>query len=142
MGPDGVWRRIRWDNVARLAALVALALLVAVWPRLGGRGPRLPPPTACPWPPRRRGNRGLGEGQGGAGRAAGSGGAGAAGAAGAGGAAGGRGAARGVRGGAAGPSGAAGAGAAAGAGGAAGAPGPGQAGAACRPRRRGVRPPL
>jgi hypothetical protein len=48
MGPDGVWRRIRWDNVARLAALVALALLVVAWPRLGGRAPRLPPPTAVP----------------------------------------------------------------------------------------------
>src|SRR3954467_12405235 len=48
MGPDGVWRRIRWDNVARLAALVALGLVVALWPRLGGRGPRLPPATAVP----------------------------------------------------------------------------------------------
>jgi hypothetical protein len=48
MGPDGVWRRIRWDNVARLAALVALALLVVAWPRLGGRAPRLPPGTDVP----------------------------------------------------------------------------------------------
>jgi hypothetical protein len=48
MGPDGVWRRIRWDNVARLAAIVALGLVVALWPRLGGRGPRLPPATAVP----------------------------------------------------------------------------------------------
>src|SRR6476620_1569366 len=48
MGPDGAWRRIRWDNVARLAALVALGLVVAVWPRLSGSGPRLPPATAVP----------------------------------------------------------------------------------------------
>jgi hypothetical protein len=48
MGPDGVLRRIRWDNVARLLGLVALALLVVMWPRLGGRAPRLPPPTAVP----------------------------------------------------------------------------------------------
>ena len=48
MGPDGVWRRIRWDNVARLAALVALALLVVAWPRLSGRPPRLSPATAVP----------------------------------------------------------------------------------------------
>ena len=45
MGPDGVWRRIRWENVARLVALVALGLVVAVWPRLSGRAPRLPPAT-------------------------------------------------------------------------------------------------
>src|SRR6187200_1991782 len=51
MGPDGVWRRIRWDNVARLAALVALGLVVAVWPRVSGRGPRLPPATAMPLAP-------------------------------------------------------------------------------------------
>jgi hypothetical protein len=48
MGPDGAWRRIRWDNVARLAALVVLGLVVAVWPRLSGSGPRLPPVTAVP----------------------------------------------------------------------------------------------
>ena len=48
MGPNGVWRRIRWDNVARLAALVALVLLVVAWPRLSGRAPRLPPATAIP----------------------------------------------------------------------------------------------
>jgi hypothetical protein len=37
MGPDGVWRRIRWDNVARLAALAPLSW----WSRgrAGGRAP-------------------------------------------------------------------------------------------------------
>jgi hypothetical protein len=48
MGSDGVWRRIRWGNVARLAGLVALALLVVTWPRLGGRAPRLPPAAPVP----------------------------------------------------------------------------------------------
>ena len=55
MGPDGVWRRIRWDNVARLAGLVALALVVVAWPRLSGRAPRLPPATAMPLAPAQRG---------------------------------------------------------------------------------------
>src|SRR5262245_32237214 len=48
MGPDGVWRRIRWGNVARVAGLVALALVVAVWPRLRGAPPRLPPAAPVP----------------------------------------------------------------------------------------------
>ena len=48
MGPDGVWRRIRWGNVARLVTLVALGLLVAMWPRLGGDPPRLPPAGPVP----------------------------------------------------------------------------------------------
>src|SRR5919201_2238089 len=48
MGPDGLWRRIRWGNVARLTALVALAIVVAVWPRLRGGPPRLPPAAAVP----------------------------------------------------------------------------------------------
>src|SRR4051812_33692603 len=48
MGGDRVWNRIRWDNVGRLAALVALSLLVAAWPRLGGPPPRLPAATAVP----------------------------------------------------------------------------------------------
>jgi hypothetical protein len=48
MRPDGVWRRIRWGNVARLAALIALALVVAAWPRLGDDPPRLPPAEAVP----------------------------------------------------------------------------------------------
>jgi hypothetical protein len=48
MAPDGVWSRIRWGNVTRLAALVALAIVVAVWPRLRGAPPRLPPATAVP----------------------------------------------------------------------------------------------
>ena len=54
MGPDGVWRRIRWDNVARLAGLVALALVVVAWPRLSGRAPQLPPATAMPLAPTQR----------------------------------------------------------------------------------------
>ena len=48
MRPDGVWRRIRWGNVARLAALIALALVVAVWPKLGDDPPRLPPAEPVP----------------------------------------------------------------------------------------------
>jgi hypothetical protein len=48
MAPDGVLSRIRWGNVARLAALVALAVVVAVWPRLRGGPPRLPPASAVP----------------------------------------------------------------------------------------------
>jgi hypothetical protein len=48
MRSDGVWRRIRWGNVARLGALVALAVLVAAWPRLGGDPPRLPPAEPVP----------------------------------------------------------------------------------------------
>src|SRR6476661_8634002 len=38
MGADGLWRRIRWANVGRLAGLVALALLAAAWPAGGDRG--------------------------------------------------------------------------------------------------------
>ena len=64
MGPDGLWRRIRWDNVARLAALLALVLLVVAWPRLSGRAPRLPPATATPVAPAPRSpSGGLGRGQ-------------------------------------------------------------------------------
>jgi hypothetical protein len=48
MGHDGLWQRIRWGNVARLAGLVALALVVAAWPRLRSGPPRLPPATAVP----------------------------------------------------------------------------------------------
>jgi hypothetical protein len=48
MRSDGVWHRIRWGNVARLCALVALAALVAAWPRLGGDPPRLPPAEPVP----------------------------------------------------------------------------------------------
>jgi hypothetical protein len=48
MRSDDVWRRIRWGNVARLAALVALGLVAAAWPRLGGDPPRLPPAEPVP----------------------------------------------------------------------------------------------
>jgi hypothetical protein len=48
MRPGGAWHRIRWGNLARLGALVALALLVAAWPRLGGPPPRLPPAEPVP----------------------------------------------------------------------------------------------
>ena len=48
MRSDGVWRRIRWGNVARLAGLVAIAAAVAVWPRLGDDPPRLPPAEPVP----------------------------------------------------------------------------------------------
>src|SRR5918996_4766161 len=48
MRADGLLRRIRWGNAARLAALVALALVVAVWPRLGADPPRLPPAEPVP----------------------------------------------------------------------------------------------
>jgi len=48
MRSDGVWHRIRWGNVARLCALVALAALVAAWPRLEGDPPRLPPAEPVP----------------------------------------------------------------------------------------------
>src|SRR4051794_33360693 len=45
MGPEPspLLRRIRWGNVARAGAAVALLALVAAWPRLGPHAPGLPP---------------------------------------------------------------------------------------------------
>lgn len=41
-------RRVRWHNVARLAALVALAATVLLWPHLSAPPPALPPAGAIP----------------------------------------------------------------------------------------------
>lgn len=40
--------RVRWANVVRLLALPTVVLLVACWPRLSARPPRLPDATARP----------------------------------------------------------------------------------------------
>ena len=51
MDPDGplpLRVRVRWDNVARAAALFALALLVIAWPHLRTPEPDLPPAGAVP----------------------------------------------------------------------------------------------
>src|SRR5258706_13174881 len=40
--------RVRWANVVRLLALPAIVLVVACWPRLSTRAPRLPDATARP----------------------------------------------------------------------------------------------
>jgi hypothetical protein len=40
--------RVRWANVVRLLALPTIVLLVACWPRLSTRAPRLPDATARP----------------------------------------------------------------------------------------------
>src|SRR5690349_17362655 len=44
----GLASRIRWGNVARLAAAMALVGLVAAWPRLAGRPPPVPATRAEP----------------------------------------------------------------------------------------------
>src|SRR4051794_30007525 len=41
-------RRIRWPNVARLAAALGVVALVAAWPRLAPRPPDVPAGTAVP----------------------------------------------------------------------------------------------
>ncbi|MGK2937266.1 MAG: hypothetical protein ACSLFR_05630, partial [Solirubrobacteraceae bacterium] len=40
--------RVRWGNVARVLALVALAVIIGAWPRLRGAEPALPPTAAEP----------------------------------------------------------------------------------------------
>jgi hypothetical protein len=40
--------RLRWDNIARAAAVVAVIALVVAWPRLKGAPPSLPPAAAKP----------------------------------------------------------------------------------------------
>jgi hypothetical protein len=40
--------RVRWANVVRLLALPTIVVLVACWPRLSTRAPRLPDATARP----------------------------------------------------------------------------------------------
>jgi hypothetical protein len=57
---DPLLRRIRWGNVARVAALALLALLVAAWPRLRSAPPSLP--AAAPVPVDPAAGRGAGAG--------------------------------------------------------------------------------
>jgi hypothetical protein len=40
--------RLRWDNIARAAAVVAVIALVVAWPHLKGAPPSLPPAAAKP----------------------------------------------------------------------------------------------
>jgi hypothetical protein len=40
--------RLRWDNIARAAAAVAVIALVVAWPHLKGAPPSLPPAAAKP----------------------------------------------------------------------------------------------
>jgi hypothetical protein len=40
--------RLRWDNIARAAAAIAVVALVVAWPRLQARAPALPPAAAKP----------------------------------------------------------------------------------------------
>jgi hypothetical protein len=40
--------RLRWDNIARAAAVLAVAALVVAWPHLKGAPPALPPAAATP----------------------------------------------------------------------------------------------
>ena len=56
MDPDGplpLHARIRWGNVARATALLALTLLVLAWPHLRAPEPALPPASADPRRPGR-----------------------------------------------------------------------------------------
>src|SRR3954451_22321482 len=39
------WRRIRWDNVAKLAAVAAAVALVVAWPKRHGNRPAIAPVT-------------------------------------------------------------------------------------------------
>ena len=51
MEPDGplpLRARVRWGNVARAAALLALAAIVIAWPHLRAREPALPPAHPTP----------------------------------------------------------------------------------------------
>src|SRR5438128_6368590 len=40
--------RLRWDNIARAAAALAVVALVIAWPHLKGAPPALPPAAATP----------------------------------------------------------------------------------------------
>src|SRR3954451_12689487 len=40
--------RLRWDNIARAAAVLAVIALVVAWPHLKGAPPTLPPAAATP----------------------------------------------------------------------------------------------
>jgi hypothetical protein len=40
--------RLRWDNIARAAALLGVIVLVVAWPHLHRHGPRLPSAVATP----------------------------------------------------------------------------------------------
>ena len=40
--------RLRWDNIARAAAVLAVVALVVAWPRIKGAPPALPPAGATP----------------------------------------------------------------------------------------------
>jgi hypothetical protein len=51
MAPDSLLRRVRWANVARVLALPAIALAVALWPRLSAPPPRAPAAEASPVAP-------------------------------------------------------------------------------------------
>ena len=51
MPSDSLLRRVRWGNVARLAALPAIVALVVLWPRLSPPPPRLPAAAAAPVAP-------------------------------------------------------------------------------------------
>lgn len=48
--PDPLLARVRWANVARAAALVAVVALVAAWPQLRAEAPALPDAEARPVP--------------------------------------------------------------------------------------------
>jgi hypothetical protein len=47
----GMRRRVRWGNVGRLAAGIAVLALVVMWPRIAGRAPAVPDGTAVPVAP-------------------------------------------------------------------------------------------
>jgi hypothetical protein len=46
--PPGIRGRVRWANVARALALVAVAALVVAWPRLRAPAPEVPRGAAVP----------------------------------------------------------------------------------------------
>jgi protein TonB len=46
--PRSLRHRIRWGNVTRLVAALAVVALVLAWPRLGPPEPQLPPATVVP----------------------------------------------------------------------------------------------
>lgn len=50
-GPPPLRARVRWGNIARAAALLALAVLVLAWPHLRADPPALPPARAVPVTP-------------------------------------------------------------------------------------------
>ncbi|MDP8967671.1 MAG: hypothetical protein M3N04_03640, partial [Actinomycetota bacterium] len=54
MEPDGplpLHARVRWGNVARAAALLALVAIILAWPHLRAREPVLPPAEPVPVAP-------------------------------------------------------------------------------------------